>query len=146
MAETRARTTGHPGYSETHPCAPGTAEIARRLARTACATWGVEEAAEPAALILSELVTNAVRHTRSRLIRVIVERPADGWLYLAVVDQAPLLVPVRRIPKPGALGGRGLVLVEAFAERWGYDRMGSGLRPWGKRVWARIDTTRETTP
>src|SRR3954469_25905591 len=104
MAATRPRSTGHPGYSETHPCIPATAAPARRLARTACATWGVEQVAEQAELVISELVSNAVRHTNSRSIRVIVDRPTHDVVYVAVVDKAALLVPVLTVPAPGAWG------------------------------------------
>lgn len=138
MATAHARTSGYPGYSETHPCVAETAALARRLARTTCAAWEVEEAAERAALVLSELVSNAVRHTRSRSIRILVDRPADLRLYVAVIDREPLRLPVLRVPEPGALNGRGLVLVADLAERWGYDRLGSGPRPWGKRCWAEL--------
>jgi len=71
---------------------------------------------EDAELMLSELVTNAVRHTRSLLQ---LEITLDGsTLRVAVVDDAPG-VPIRRTSDHGATEGRGLAIVDTLADRWG---------------------------
>ncbi|MBP2056705.1 anti-sigma regulatory factor (Ser/Thr protein kinase) [Streptomyces griseochromogenes] len=90
------------------------------------------DAAETGALLMSELVTNAVRHGHSHSVRVIAEQRRPDRLRVAVVDKS------RRMPemhhaKPEAFGGRGLLLVDLISDRWGTD-----LLPWGKRVWAEI--------
>ncbi|MEV0604651.1 ATP-binding protein [Streptomyces sp. NPDC050315] len=136
---TRPRSTGHPGYSETHPCKRQTAEIARKLVTTACAAWELESLAEPAALIVTELIANAARHTRSRHIRIVVDRPSQTFIRVAVVDrsaQAPKL----RAATSDDETGRGLLLIDAYADRWGYDLLGCApaRSPWGKRVWAEL--------
>lgn len=139
MATVRPRPTGHPGYSETHPRTEETAAIARRLAVTACATWGLpDEVAETAALVVSELASNAVRHAWGPSVRVIVDRPADDRVYLAVVDRFPSRTPELGKPGEGDTTGRGLVLVDALSDRWGYTLLGPHLRPWGKRCWAEL--------
>lgn len=141
MAVTRARAnaTGCPGYSETHPRTEQTASLARGLASTACAAWGLgDETAEAAALVVSELVTNSVRHARGHSLRVIVERLADDRVYLAVVDMVPSRVPVLRTPGGDDTGGRGLVLVDVLSDRWGYDLLGPTRRPNRKRCWAEL--------
>ncbi|MFC9624599.1 ATP-binding protein [Streptomyces sp. NPDC056930] len=138
MTAARPRRTGYPGYNTTQTRAPETAEEARRLARVALCAWGLDDAAETAALLLSELVTNAVRHAHGPAVRIIVDRPADDRVYVAVIDRAPQRLPEMRTPAPDDVNGRGLVLVDELADRWGYDLMGSGARAWGKRVWAEM--------
>lgn len=110
----------------------------RKLARVALAAWGLDEDAETAALIMSELVANAARHARGPKIRMTVNRPADNRVYVAVVDREPRRLPELCTPSVAAVQGRGLLLVDAVSDRWGYDFMGTGARPWGKRVWAEL--------
>jgi anti-sigma regulatory factor (Ser/Thr protein kinase) len=115
------------------PSVPETAAEARRLARRSCALWAFdEETVETAALLISELVTNAVRHGRSHSIRVCIERPAPDCIRLSAVDKKRSMVTLDK-RSPEDTGGRGLVLVDALSDHWGVD-----LLPWGKRVWAEI--------
>ncbi|HET9382976.1 MAG TPA: ATP-binding protein [Streptomyces sp.] len=127
---TTPRPTGHPGYSETMPREPGSAATARRLVRAACAAWHLDDLAEGGALVVSELVANAVQHARRESIRVVVERTAKGTLRVAVADLSRSR-PVPRAPESGEEGGRGLLLVATLAADWGTDE-----RRWGKVVWA----------
>lgn len=130
-----AHPTGHPGYTETLPCEEASASAARRLVRTALDTWGLGVLADDSCVIVSELVTNSLDHTRSRNIRVTVSRPTPGWVRVAVVDKAPRTLPEMRTASASDTGGRGLVVVEALSDRWGTDLLG-----WGKRVWAELRT------
>ncbi|MFI2378358.1 ATP-binding protein [Streptomyces sp. NPDC018964] len=130
---TTPRPTGHPGYSETLPRSAESAAAARRLVRTALAAWGLEDRMEDAALVVTELVSNAVDHGRLPSIRVIVSRPAENRVRLGVVDRSKV-VPMMRTDSDGdRLRGRGLVLVDALTERWGTD-----LYAWGKQVWGEL--------
>ncbi|MFF0737730.1 ATP-binding protein [Streptomyces chartreusis] len=139
MTASRPRAKGYPGYSESRPRTEETAPLARGLARTACAAWNLpSEVAESAALVMAELFTNAVRHARGPSVRVIVNRPSDARVYLAVIDHAPECLPHLRTPQSEEQGGRGLVIVQSLSERWGYDRLGPAARPWGKRCWAEL--------
>lgn len=130
----------HPGYSLTRPRTPETAEEARRLARTALDGWGLDvDAVDSAALLLSELVSNAVRHAHGGAVRVLVLRPGPDRVRVAVVDRAAAKLPQLRTPTFDAVDGRGLLLVSELADRWGYDLLwAGGSRPWGKRVWAEL--------
>ncbi|MET7900788.1 ATP-binding protein [Streptomyces sp. NPDC005355] len=129
----KPRPTGHPGYSEVLPRVPESAEVARRLVRIALAAWGQEELIEDAALVITELVSNAVDHSRLSVIRVIVTRPSDTLIRVGVVDRTRA-IPLMRMDSNGDNPrGRGLLLVNAFTHRWGTD-----LYPWGKQVWGEL--------
>lgn len=93
---TRARGTGHPGYSETLPRQPESAAPARRPVRAACAVWRLDDLAEDGALIVCELVANAVQHARRESIPVTVDRPGAGRVRIGVVDFSKLRRRVRR--------------------------------------------------
>ncbi|MFF8963522.1 ATP-binding protein [Streptomyces globisporus] len=108
------------------------AAAARRLVRVALAVWGLEDMADDGALIVSELVANAVQHARRESVRVIVECPAASCVRIGVVDFSRV-PPSRRGPDDESEHGRGLPLVAAVAKNWGTDPL-----PWGKRVWAEI--------
>ncbi|MEU6965092.1 ATP-binding protein [Streptomyces chrestomyceticus] len=138
MTAVHSRSTGHPGYNVTRARVPETAEEARDLARIALSAWGLQDEGETAVLLLSELVTNAVRHASGRSLRIVVDRPASNRIFVAVVDRAPGKWPQMRPPSVDADDGRGLVLVARLADRWGYTFLGPGRRPWGKKVWAEV--------
>ncbi|MGW3569616.1 ATP-binding protein [Streptomyces sp. NPDC000941] len=140
-AAAQPRRTGHPGYTLNGRRTPETAQEGRRLTHVALAAWGLADEAETAALIMSELVANAARHARGHTIRMTVNRPADNRVYVAVIDRAPLKVPTMLTPGPDAVQGRGLLLVDAVSHQWGWEYMGTGTRPWGKRVWATLVVT-----
>ncbi|MFJ9030032.1 ATP-binding protein [Streptomyces sp. NPDC102274] len=129
---TTSRPTGHPGYSETLPREPESAATARRLVRTACAAWELEELTEDGALIVSELVANAVQHARRESIRVVIDRPGGACVRIGVVDFSKVL-PEPKVPDDDEEGGRGLALVAELADHWGTEPL-----PWGKRVWAEL--------
>ncbi|MBO3676235.1 ATP-binding protein [Streptomyces sp. NEAU-YJ-81] len=129
---TRARPTGRPGYSETLPREPESAATARRLVRVGLSAWGLDDLAEDGTLIISELVTNAVRHARRETIRVVIDRPGTARVRIGVVDFSKVR-PVRREPNIGDENGRGLALVGTLARDWGTEPL-----PWGKRVWAEL--------
>ncbi|MFE6972371.1 ATP-binding protein [Streptomyces sp. NPDC057682] len=133
QAATRARPTGPPGYSQTLPRRPESAEAARRLTDTALCCWGQGELADDCALIVGELVANAVLHARRESIRVVVERIGERTVRVAVTDFSREL-PVECRAGDGDEGGRGLLLVAAVASDWGTDTF-----RWGKVVWAVLD-------
>ncbi len=122
---------------------PQSVAAARRHVTGTLTRWGATDVVETAALLVSELVSNAVRHGHGP-IDVRLDDGPDGLL-VRIADASPVL-PVRQaplvpqgVPDPDdALGisesGRGLRLVEALADEWGWT-----LRPdSGKDVWFRL--------
>ncbi|WP_225847697.1 SpoIIE family protein phosphatase [Streptomyces sp. HPF1205] len=103
-----------------------TAGRARRLVRQALRRWDLHEQLDAAELLVSEIVTNAVRYAERpitlRLLRTDVLRCEVG-------DDAPLL-PRMRHAAPEEEGGRGLYLVNRMAQRWGATRLGAGKVVW----------------
>ena len=101
--------------------------IADLEARGVCA-----DAVDVAALVASELVGNAVRHTtQDRDLDVHWSISADE-VYFSVEDPSPVL-PRPYVADSGATGGRGLMIIEALTSAWGFEPT-----PRGKRVWARV--------
>ncbi|MEU3782689.1 ATP-binding protein [Streptomyces sp900129855] len=142
MTAQRTAGSGHPRYAENHPRVEGTAVHARRLVRAAFALWDLDHLTERGELVITELVANAVRHTSYPTVRLIVSCPSPGRVRLAVVDRAPRQLPVMRQARADDASGRGLVLVDACSDRWGYDLMGSKPgAPWGKAVWSELGVT-----
>ncbi|MFB6904012.1 ATP-binding protein [Streptomyces bacillaris] len=131
---------GHPTYSQTFPCKPSTAEIGRGLVRDVLGVWHLDCLADRAVLIVTELVANASRHTTCSEIRLTVARPDATRLRVGVVDREPARLPILSQAADDDESGRGLLLVDAVADRWGYELHGSGRRPWGKEVWAELRT------
>ncbi|MFD8965050.1 ATP-binding protein [Streptomyces sp. NPDC059568] len=124
---------GRPGYSETLPCEPRSAAVARRLVRTALGAWGHEGLADDGALIVTELVANATEHSGSRLIRVVISRSPEGFVRLGVVDRSRIIPVIRTDSNGDQTRGRGLLMVDALTDRWGTD-----LYRWGKQVWGEL--------
>ncbi|WP_329182270.1 ATP-binding protein [Streptomyces sp. NBC_01477] len=107
---------------------------ARHELRAALSGWGLDHLADPAEIVLSELLTNAVRHARAprgRLVETRYERQKHA-IRIEVHD-ANDRPPQRRRPADDDEGGRGLALVDALTEqRWGV----SSRQGVGKLVWA----------
>ncbi|MFE3072642.1 SpoIIE family protein phosphatase [Streptomyces sp. NPDC059247] len=110
-------------FLEPEDAAPGRA---RRLARRALTRWGLEELTDSVELLISEVVTNAVRYAERpvtlRLLRTDVLRCEVG-------DDSPQL-PRQRRARDTDEGGRGLFLVNRLARRWGATRLSSGKVVW----------------
>jgi anti-sigma regulatory factor (Ser/Thr protein kinase) len=120
---------------------PDSAAVARRFVREVLDAWDCDDADEVALLLTSEVVSNAVRHAATDLaVRLQLDEDA-ATLRIEVTD-ADATMPEVREQSPDATGGRGLVLVEALAQRWGADRTPSGKVVWfelGARPLPRAD-------
>lgn len=108
--------------------------LARQCVVDACKHWGISRVAKVASLVASELVTNAVVHARTPSVMTL--RLANDTLHVSVRDNDPR--PMLR-PVPGLTGahdgdhGRGLLILDAMAEKWGTHPTAGG-----KVVWATI--------
>jgi anti-sigma regulatory factor (Ser/Thr protein kinase) len=90
---------------------------------------GSQVDSDVAQLLVSELVTNAVRHAGGDGVLVRATLQAD-LLRVEVHDSSPSVPgPVSPAPE-SAEGGRGLLLVDALADRWGVEQVTAGKRTW----------------
>ncbi|MFD5326691.1 ATP-binding protein [Streptomyces sp. NPDC127092] len=118
------------------PQGPRSVPLARRALRRALDDWGLRDIEDVASLVLSELMTNAVRHAHvpGREIETRFEATL-GSLRIEVHDASENR-PLMALPEDDAGGGWGLPLVDTLSEKWGVsDRQGTG-----KLVWAELTT------
>ena len=80
-------------------------------------------------LVISEVITNAVRHGGSGDVLVGV-MPKHGYLCVQVTDTGDGFAPRPRAFEPDDDGGFGLFLVERLTRRWGLTREDSNTRVW----------------
>ena len=95
--------------------------------RETLSRWELEQYMETAALLISELVTNAVLHARAE--PEVVISAAAGVVRIEVHDASPVL-PARRYYGTEAGTGRGIMLVEEMSTGWGAEPRGSGKVVW----------------
>ncbi|MEU0681151.1 ATP-binding protein [Streptomyces albogriseolus] len=129
-----------PTVTAQFPSSPHGARLARRFAVRSLEGWGHPPASDVSctlALVVGELAANAVRHGRvpgrDFGLRLVLDETA-GLVRAEVADAAadkrpPLATPL--VPPEGE-SGRGLLLVDVLAERWGWEPR----EPVGKTVWA----------
>lgn len=87
-----------------------------------------EQTLEDARLLLTELVTNSVRHGDGDQVRVILDRRGPDRLRVEVVDDGHGFLPIARAAGRTEEGGWGLHLVERLARDW-------GVREGSTHVW-----------
>lgn len=104
---------------------------ARQFVMDRCLDIGMFAICDDAALLTSEVVTNAVRHTRSAEVTVRAER--DGDHFVVQVLDGSAREPTVLTPDPWSERGRGMALVAAIAAEWGV-----APHPSGKVVWFRL--------
>ncbi|MFK0158228.1 SpoIIE family protein phosphatase [Streptomyces sp. NPDC090499] len=125
VARTRALDDRHTAYW-TVPSDPAAVATVRAAATELVRDWGLKEEAFTLELILSELVTNAIRHATGPVgVRLIHDR----CLICEVSDGSSVSPHLRRATTMDE-GGRGLFLVAQFADRWG-----TRYTPAGKVIW-----------
>ncbi|MFF7471438.1 ATP-binding protein [Streptomyces sp. NPDC008092] len=123
---------------------PGSPAQARRLVRARLAGWSVgADTCDTAALVISELVTNAIVHTASS--RVVCElHDHDDTVRIAVQDEGCAPDEPHPSPqRPEEEHGRGLLLVEALCQAWGAQEHGPGLLVWAELA-RQTDAARDT--
>ncbi|MHB8293625.1 MAG: ATP-binding protein [Acidimicrobiales bacterium] len=105
------------------------AGTARRVVEAFIMEWGIEADIDVACLVVSELVTNAVRYGGAPIC---LDLDGSKGLRIEVHDavcQAPQVMQAAAED----LGGRGLAIVSSLANQWGFEITGGG-----KCVWAEL--------
>ncbi|MFF7460479.1 SpoIIE family protein phosphatase [Streptomyces tricolor] len=110
------------------PSEPSAVARARELTRAQLAAWGMSELDFNTGLVVSELVTNAVRYGGQGPVGLRLLR--DDSLICEVSDRSNTSPRIRRAATTEE-GGRGLFLVAQFTKSWG-----ARFMPQGKTVWA----------
>lgn len=140
----RPAAIGHPAYTQTLPLTPASVPLARLSVRTTLACWGLDSLVDPAALVVSELVTNSVQHAAPprrpgddlACCRLTVERLAAGVVRVSVADSFPCPL-VRCRPTDEDEHGRGLTVVAELSARWAVKTARNA-----KTVWAELEVCR----
>jgi anti-sigma regulatory factor (Ser/Thr protein kinase) len=107
---------------------------ARRFVTGVLNRWGYATLVELAELLVSEVVTNSVRHAQSSGTLVI--RRKAGHVRFETTDSGEGTPNVHQ-PTPDEPSGRGLAIVSRVADRWGVERAGVT----GHTVWFELDVT-----
>lgn len=107
---------------------------ARRAVRELLQTWNLDRLADDAQVIVSELVTNAIRMRGKTVTLIAALEP--GFVFLGVWDESPV------VPSAGecdleALTGRGLTIVASLSAKHGVEPMHD--EKGGKVVWVRME-------
>jgi hypothetical protein len=114
---------------------------ARRFARATLRRWGVTDRCDDITLVLSELLSNALRYAPPRPggwpVRFGLVLPWPGSAMLCAVSDPSRNPPVPSQAGPDSECGRGLHVVEELSDWWGY----TPPEPQGKVVWAAFTVT-----
>ncbi len=117
---------------------PESVRAGREFTRSILRDWGMAALGDIAELVVSELLTNALRHGLPPARRIVLECPirlrllAQMPFVMCMVSDPGADIPVLRDPGPAAENGRGLNVVESCCVRWGWHLLDEG----GKVVWA----------
>lgn len=130
---------------------PQAARDARVFTARALSAWELSHLTETAALLVSELVTNAIAHAGDAIDSpealselaggvnpVMLGLSYQGSLLIKLWDQSSI-PPRRRVAADDAESGRGLALVDALSKEWGCEVLATG----GKIVWLVLETGHE---
>ena len=104
---------------------------ARRFATRTCGDWGLADACDVVALLVSETVTNAIKHADPP---VEIRLHRDGERLRVEVRDTSQRLPTVRAFDPDRESGRGMELVDALADTWGVRGCDTG-----KVVWFELD-------
>ncbi|MFC5171099.1 SpoIIE family protein phosphatase [Streptomyces mutomycini] len=119
-----------------HQADPQGLSEARSIVRQALRDWGLAVLADDAELVTGELLVNVLLHTEGGAVLTLEVLPEPvRRIRLSVQDRSSVW-PRRREPGETSTSGRGLLLLDAVAERWGVEPRGEG-----KAVWCEIGPT-----
>jgi anti-sigma regulatory factor (Ser/Thr protein kinase) len=131
------------------PCAPASVALARKALSEDLKAAGVfEHAVADAALVISELLSNAILHAYP----LPGERLQVAWavsassVEVAVSDGGSPTVPHAGHPSPSSISGRGLSIVEHLCRTWGVRNDDVGLTVWAVLAAPRANGVRPSGP
>lgn len=116
---------------------PNEVERARKLIGESLRRWGVPDDGGVAVLLVSELVSNALRYG-AQPMRMVARRSEHG-VRVEVHDGRGGEPPRLRRVQPDSATGRGMMIVDALAARWGWSEFAGD-----KQVWFELDLGRRT--
>ncbi|MFJ2175724.1 ATP-binding protein [Streptomyces sp. NPDC087851] len=108
----------------------------RRVLRMHMGFWGLPEVIAPAQICVSEMVTNVIRHVGEGTPTTLAVSIQGTHVRLELRDPDTRAFPTLLAPDDDAESGRGMLLVDELADRWGVV-----LRPDVKIVWCELATT-----
>ncbi|MDK3255617.1 ATP-binding protein [Blastococcus capsensis] len=111
------------------PPVPASVPVARRLVHQLLQVWGARQDRDDAALLVTELVANVVDHVGGSTCLTLEATFSDEWLRLAVVDCSATRPSVQELDAERPRG-RGMLMVELLADRWGCEDHRGGKRVW----------------
>ncbi|MCX4508025.1 SpoIIE family protein phosphatase [Streptomyces anulatus] len=113
-----------------HQADPEGLSDARAIVRQALADWEMAEFADDAELVTGELLVNVLLHTEGGAVLTLEVLPEPvRRIRLSVQDRSSAW-PRRRTPGETSTSGRGLLLLDAVATRWGIEPRGEGKAVW----------------
>jgi anti-sigma regulatory factor (Ser/Thr protein kinase) len=131
---------------------PSSSRAARGQVTATLHQWGADELADPVELLVSELVTNAVSHVGGGVHLRMEKLPVGVRVRVFDGGDEPLPEVDDEVP-PDAPTGRGLLIVDNVADRWGVERTETGKQVWFElsyegavRRWARRASTSGVDP
>ncbi|MEV0917515.1 SpoIIE family protein phosphatase [Streptomyces sp. NPDC049967] len=113
-----------------HQADPEGLSDARTIVRQALTDWGMAELADDAELVTGELLVNVLLHTEGGAVLTLEVLPEPVRRVRLSVQDRSSAWPRRRTPGETATSGRGLLLLDAVATRWGIEPRGEGKAVW----------------
>ena len=134
LARTRALDAGQVATWDLPPD-PSMVAQARRDASAQLEAWGLEQAVFTTELVVSELITNAIRHAKAPIqLRLIHDRTL-----ICEVSDGSGTAPHLRRARTFDEGGRGLLLVAQLTQSWGTRQTGTGKTIWAEQSLSAAD-------
>ncbi|MGW6206085.1 SpoIIE family protein phosphatase [Streptomyces sp. NPDC055089] len=113
-----------------HQADPEGLSDARTIVRQALTDWNMAELADDAELVTGELLVNVLLHTEGGAVLTLEVLPEPVRRVRLSVQDRSSAWPRRRTPGETATSGRGLLLLDAVATRWGIEPRGEGKAVW----------------
>ena len=116
--------------------AAGAARRSRETIIDACDRWDRADLAGSACIVVTEMVNNVVAHAHTPMVVLLALRGAG--LAVAVRDESERIPSFTGAPAPTSYGGRGMLLIDSVATRWGNLPLANG-----KVVWALLGASKD---